>query len=365
MSQKLKVGIICGGKSAEHEVSLQSAKNIVKAADKEKYEIVLIGINKVGEWFLYEENDFLENADDPKEIKLKDNGLPVNLVLGKKENQLISLENGKSLKSLDVVFPVLHGTFGEDGTIQGLLKLADIPFVGPSVLGSSAGMDKDIAKRLLRDSDIAIAKFLILEAHKKDKINFVQAREKLGLPIFVKPANAGSSVGVSKIENEGEFDLSIEEAFKYDSKILLEESVKGRELECSVLGNENPIASVIGEVLPQKDFYSYEAKYIDSEGAKLEMPAKLEEETVKRIQDLAIKTFKVLACEGMARVDFFLTKDNQLVVNEINTIPGFTKVSMYPKLWEVSGIKYSELIDKLIQLALDRFKREKKLETKL
>jgi D-alanine-D-alanine ligase len=352
-----KLLILCGGRTGEHEVSLQSAKNIIEAVDKDKYEVVVVGINKEGKWILFNNKDFLENPDDPKKIKLKNTGKGVVLA----DRKLINLENGEVEAEVDVVFPVLHGTFGEDGTMQGLLKINNLPFVGSSVLGSSIAMDKEIAKRLLRDSNIEITKFLILEKYEKNKINFNKAKEKLGLPIFIKPANGGSSIGNSIVENKEEFNLGIEEAFKYDNKILLEEKMFGRELECSVLGNENPIAGAVGEILPQKDFYSYEAKYIDSEGAKLEAPAKLEEEIIKRIQDLAIKTFKTLACEGMARVDFFLTKDKKLVVNEVNTIPGFTKISMYPKLFELSGIKYTELISKLIELAEERFKRESKL----
>lgn len=302
--------------------------------------------------------NFLIDPDDPKKIRLADSGEPINLLLDGSRN-LIGLKDGKIITSIDAAFPVLHGTFGEDGTMQGLLEIAQVPYVGPNVLGSSVGMDKDVAKRLLRDAGVDIARFVVFKNSEKEKINFKEIKNELGLPFFVKPANAGSSVGVSKVKSEEEFGKSIEEAFKYDTKILIEEGVSGRELECAVLGNEDVRASVIGEVLPQKDFYSYEAKYVDEDGAKLEMPAKIKAEEEKKIQDLAVRAFRVLGCEGMARVDFFLTPE-RLVVNEINTIPGFTKISMYPKLWDLSGIKYPKLIDKLIQLGFQRFEREKR-----
>jgi D-alanine-D-alanine ligase len=256
-----------------------------------------------------------------------------------------------------------HSPFGEDGTVQGLLRLLDVPFVGASVLGSAAAMDKDVTKRLLRDARIPIAKFLAFDRSFVGKIDFDDVRRQLGQPVFVKPANLGSSVGINTADDGGQFERAIEQAFEYDNKILVEECIRGREIECSVLGNDSPIASVPGEIIPRHDFYSYEAKYIDEEGAVLEIPAKLEDQTIHQVQDLAIRTFKALCCEGMARVDFFLTENAQVVVNELNTIPGFTKISMYPKLWEASGIPYTELIDRLIQLALERFEKEKKLKT--
>ena len=353
-----KIAILCGGKTAEHEVSLQSAKNIAAEIDKSKYEVIPIGITKKGEWLLYDDLNFLLNSDNPKKISLAASGEPVNLLFDGSRN-LISLKDGKIITSIDAAFPVLHGTFGEDGTMQGLFEIAQVPYVGPNVLGSAIGMDKDITKRLLRDGGVDIADFFVFRNSEKEKINFVKIKNKLGLPFFVKPANAGSSVGVSKVKNKNDFVAAVEEAFRYDNKILIEEGIAGRELECAVLGNEEVKASIVGEVLPQKDFYSYEAKYIDTQGAILEMPAKITSEEEKRIQKLAIKTFKILGCEGMARVDFFLTQDG-LVVNEINTIPGFTKISMYPKLWDLSGIKYPDLIDRLVRLGFERFEREKR-----
>lgn len=359
--KKIRVAIVFGGRSAEHEVSLQSAKNIVEAIDKDKYEVTLVGIDKSGRWLFLESSQFLLHAENPKLIALNKSDKEVVLSSNGSTNSLINISHPQDREQIDVVFPVLHGPFGEDGTIQGLLKLASVPFVGASVLGSAVGMDKDVMKRLLTQAGIPVAKFLVFNL--LDLVNFDLVKKKLGLPIFIKPANLGSSVGVHKVKNKAQFDQAIQNAFTYDSKILVEEYIKGREIECSVLGNENPIASFPGEVIPTREFYSYEAKYIDENGALLKIPAKLPPFTIKKIQDLAIKTFKALCCEGMGRVDMFLTNKGKIYVNEINTIPGFTKISMYPKLWEVSGISYTELIDRLIQLALERFQRERALKT--
>jgi len=364
MSKKIRVGILFGGKSAEHEVSLQSAKNVVEAIDKEKHEVVLIGIDKQGRWYLNDESHFLLNSENPKLISLNKSNKNVALVTGKNgEREIVSVTDQTSFGAIDVVFPVLHGTFGEDGTVQGLLKLANVPFVGAGVLGSSVAMDKDVMKRLLRDADIPIGKFLTFDRSSIETANFKEIEKQLGLPLFVKPANLGSSVGIHKAHTQTELEEAVKDAFNYDTKILIEEFIDGREIECSVLGNENPIASVPGEIIPQHEFYSYEAKYIDEQGALLEIPAKLPKDLVKQIQELSIKAFQALCCEGMARVDIFLTKDNKVFLNEINTIPGFTKISMYPKLWQVSGIPYADLIEKLIQLAIERFEREQKLKT--
>jgi D-alanine-D-alanine ligase len=278
---------------------------------------------------------------------------------------MIQISPRRALGKVDVAFPILHGPFGEDGTVQGLLKLADVPFVGAGVLGSAVGMDKDVMKRLLRDAEIPIAKFLAFEHAAQEEIHFANIKRVLGLPVFVKPANLGSSVGISKVTHRNQFTGAIREAFRYDNKILIEESIRGREIECSVLGNEHPIASLPGEIITRHDFYSYDAKYIDEKGAQLVIPAELPESITKKIQEFAIRSFKVLCCEGMARMDFFLRNQREIFVNEINTIPGFTKISMYPKLWEASGITYADLIDRLIRLALERFRREKNLKTSI
>ena len=361
MASKIRVGILFGGKSAEHEVSLQSAKNVIEAIDRERYEVVLIGLDKQGRWLLNDTSEFLLNTNNPKLIKL--NGASDSVALIPQSNGRISnLTDNRSDLSVDVVFPILHGPFGEDGTVQGLLKLANVPFVGAGVLGSAIGMDKDVMKRLLKEAGIPIGKFLVFHAG-DEGLDYGEITEKLGSPLFVKPANLGSSVGISKVKSSEEFEVATRKAFDYDGKILVEEHIEGREIECSVLGNDSPIASVPGEVLPSHEFYSYEAKYIDENGAALEVPAKLANDIEKKIQDLSIKTFRTLSCEGLARVDFFLQEDGNVLVNEINTIPGFTSISMYPRLWEASGISYSDLIEKLLQLAMERFEREQKLKT--
>ncbi|HEX5316906.1 MAG TPA: D-alanine--D-alanine ligase, partial [Candidatus Kapabacteria bacterium] len=357
MARKIRVGILFGGRSAEHEVSLQSAKNVIEAIDTKKYEVVLIGIDKKGQWHLNQESRFLLPAAEFGLPELPESSENLALVPGKQNEQLVALSGQQRLGSLDVIFPVLHGPFGEDGTVQGLLKLANVACVGAGVLGSAVGMDKDVMKRLLRDAGIPIARFIAINRYSSKKIGFLHAQEQLGLPLFIKPANLGSSVGIHKIKNREQFERAIDDAFNYDDKILIEECIKGREIECSVLGNDNPIASVPGEILPRHEFYSYEAKYLDENGAVLEIPAKVPPEISERIRQLAIRTLSVLCCEGMARVDFFLRNDAEIIVNEINTIPGFTRISMYPKLWEATGISCRELIDRLIELALERFQR--------
>ena len=359
--KKIRVGILFGGKSAEHEISLLSAKNVIEALDKNKYEPVLIGIDKSGRWLMNEPSRFLLNSTDPKLIALNKANSESVALAPQSEGRLTSLNNGHLDQSVDVVFPILHGPFGEDGTIQGLLKLANVPFVGAGVLGSAVGMDKDVMKRLLREAGIPIPKFLVFR--RGEHITFEPVTRAFGLPVFVKPANLGSSVGISKAKDRAGFDKAVADAFRYDGKILVEEAIQGREIECAVLGNDEPIASVPGEIIPTHEFYDYEAKYIDEHGAKLEAPAKLDADTTKRVQELAVRAFKTLNCEGMGRVDFFLKPDGTLLVNEINTIPGFTKISMYPRLWGLSGISYTELIDRLIQLAMERFEREQLLRT--
>jgi D-alanine-D-alanine ligase len=364
MTKKIRVGILFGGKSAEHEISLLSAKSVVEAMDKQKYEIVLIGINKSGEWFLHEDiNRCLANANNPKLVQLQAPKENVTLVAREMGSPLVSLSGNVLDRPLDVIFPILHGTYGEDGTVQGLLKLANIPFVGAGVLSSAIAMDKDVMKRLFRDAGIPTANFLTFSINQHKTMNFEQIVQTLGCPFFIKPANLGSSVGISKVKNKAEFAKKVAYAFQFDRKILIEEFIQGREIECSVLGNEEPIASLPGELIPQHEFYSYEAKYLDENGALFEIPARLTESEIETIQSLAIKAYQTLCCEGMARVDMFLQKDGRVVLNELNTIPGFTKISMYPKMWEASGLLYADLIDRLIKLAIDRFEKEQNLKT--
>lgn len=359
-NKKINVGILFGGKSSEHEVSLQSAKNVFEAMDKKKYSPVLIGIDKSGKWFLMEDAEFFQNSD-LKLVKLSEAGEEAALIPESK-GKIFNIARNEYGPQADVIFPILHGAFGEDGTVQGLLKLADVPFVGAGVLGSAVGMDKEAMKCLLRDAGIPIGKFISVNADEPlPDYEFVIG--KVGTPCFIKPANAGSSVGVGKAASESEYLCAAEEAFRYDNKILIEEFIGGREIECAVLGNNNPVASVPGEVKTSHEFYSYDAKYIDEKGADIIIPAKISPETAAKIQELAIKTFQALFCEGLGRVDSFLKSNGEIIVNEINTIPGFTKISMYPKLWEASGISYAELIDKLIGFAMERHIKEQHLRT--
>ena len=364
MKRKLRVAVLFGGKSAEHEISVISARNIVDAMDKKKYEIVAIGIDKEGRWFWDERAEFL-SAKGGTEVRVPRKRECAAIIPGAARTPIVQLSPRRALGGVDVVFPVLHGPFGEDGTVQGLLKTAKVPFVGAGILGSAVGMDKDVMKRLLRDAKIPVAKFMVFHRRSAREISFTRTTRALGLPLFVKPANLGSSVGISKIQNQRQFTAAVKEAFRFDHKILVEEFISGREIECSVLGNETPLASLPGEIMTHHDFYSYDAKYVDEKGARLVIPARLAPRVVRTVQDMAIQTFKALCCEGMARIDFFLRTDGAVLVNEINTIPGFTKISMYPKLWEASGIPYSRLIDRLIQLALARFRQDKNLRSSI
>ncbi|WP_314386390.1 D-alanine--D-alanine ligase [Pseudomonas brenneri] len=353
MSQ-LRVGIIFGGRSAEHEVSLQSARNIVDALDRTRFEPVLIGIDKAGHWHLNDTSNFLLNQEDPALIALNQSNRELAVVPGKVSRQLVETSGQSLLEHVDVIFPIVHGTLGEDGCLQGLLRMADLPFVGSDVLGSAVCMDKDISKRLLRDAGIAVAPFITLNRGNAARTTFDQARQKLGLPLFVKPANQGSSVGVSKVADEAEYLAAIELALGFDEKVLVESAVKGREIECAVLGNERPIASGCGEIVVRDGFYSYDSKYIDDQAAQVLVPADIRVEDSERIRALAVEAFEVLGCAGLARVDVFLCEDGEVLINEVNSLPGFTRISMYPKLWQAAGMSYSELVSRLIELALER-----------
>lgn len=364
VKRKLRVALIFGGKSAEHEISLISARNVFQALDKKKYQIVAVGIDKRGRWFVDESARLLRETQLSK-VAFAGMNKTAAVVPGETPTPIIEPLSGKHFGAVDVAIPVLHGPFGEDGTIQGLLKLANVPFVGAGVLGSAVGMDKDVMKRLLREAHIPVAKFLVFRQRERKTIGFVQVKKALGLPLFVKPANLGSSVGISQVSRQSEFAAALREAFRYDTKIIIEEAIRGREIECSVLGNDQPIASLPGEIIVSRGFYSYDAKYLDDKGAQLQVPARLPKKTIKKIQQIALRAYCTLCCEGMARVDFFLRPSGQVLVNEINTIPGFTKISMYPKLWQASGLSYSRLIDRLIALALERSHREKLLENSL
>jgi len=390
--EKLRVGILFGGRSGEHEVSLLSAASVLNAIDKEKYEVVPIGITKDGRWLTAEHAENLLTGKlvlEPRNLRAGDPETTSSAaVLAQGESVLVppepvhrhsglvpfqtdaALTRRASDRAInvDVIFPVLHGTFGEDGTIQGLLELADIAYVGAGVLGSAAGMDKDIMKSLFIAAGIPIVKHVTIlrGAWEKDPKKVQKLVEsKLIYPVFVKPANLGSSVGISKAHNRKELGPAIEEAAKFDRKIVIEQGVggkkeKAREIECSVLGNDEPAASVPGEIVPGKEFYDYTAKYVD-EGSQLIIPAKLTKAEAKKVQELAVAAFQAVDCSGLARVDFLMDpKTGKIFLNEINTMPGFTAISMYPKLWAASGLGYADLIDRLIQLGIERHEDKKK-----
>jgi D-alanine-D-alanine ligase len=363
LGKYMNLAVIIGGKSPEHAISLRSGNSVIQALDKNKYDITVIGIDKSGQWYLQDIQHFLLNADDNKNIALVPSETIVYLDSDGKKTWLRNRKNNKKIKKIDTCFPVLHGAYGEDGVIQGLFRSANVPFVGVDLLGSAVGMDKDFAKRLWRDAGIPIAAFEVVDLSNKSKVKYEMLEKKLGNPMFVKPANAGSSVGVHKVTNKDEFKAALKDGFLYDRKLLVEEAITGIEVECAILGNEHPKASVIGAIVPTEKFYSYDAKYISSTGAKLMIPADIPAEISQKIQNTAIQAFKCVGGEGLSRVDFFLKPDHSIVINEINTLPGFTSISMYPKLWEASGLPYSDLLDELIQLAIQRHKTVSKLKT--
>jgi D-alanine-D-alanine ligase len=367
--KKLRVAVLYGGRSGEHEVSLQSAASVINYLDRDRFEIVPVAIDKRGRWLL---NDIslLEGKkslpvfkDAPKVV------LPPNPAEAVGGSALIRLGESGEARGIDVVFPVLHGPLCEDGTIQGLLELADLPYVGCGVLASAIAMDKEMAKRVARDAGIPIVPYVSLqhEVWKREKQPSAKSiAEQLGYPVFVKPANLGSSVGVHKVKEPSGLKAALDDAFNYDRKVLIEAAVNAREIEVSVLENLEaggaPLVSVPGEIDPAHEFYSYEAKYLDEKGAALIIPAKLDPEETKRAQEIGRKIFTALECEGMARVDLFLDRTSgEFFFNELNTIPGFTSISMYPKLWEASGTGYPELLSKLVDLAISRHEKKKRL----
>lgn len=362
-NRKIRVGILFGGKSAEHEVSLRSAQSILNALDQDAFEPVLIGIDKNGAWHFDTAAKALTGEDLSRLVNTTSDDKAVTLAPGDHGRQLVTAKGFSPQATLDVAFPVLHGPMGEDGSIQGFLELANIPYVGPNVLGSAIGMDKEITKRLLREAGLPVTDFVAVRSADLTTQQVDDIVEKLGLPLFVKPANMGSSVGVRKVSKADDLIAAVSEALRFDVKALIERAIVGDEIECAILGNDQPEASIVGRIIPKDAFYSYEAKYIDEHGAILEIPAKIPPEVAEEARQTALKAFTALACEGMSRVDMFALQDGSIVVNEINTIPGFTKSSMYPKLWEASGLPYTELITRLITLAINRSRRRQKLQT--
>jgi D-alanine-D-alanine ligase len=369
--KKTRVVILFGGRSAEHEVSLLSARNVFLALDRDRFEPMLVGIDKQGQWRLEPDKTLIDATGDPRMLKLVAAGRELAVPVHPHTKDLANSDGSRPLLAGDdVVFPVLHGTYGEDGTVQGLLELADIAYVGPGHLGSAIGMDKDVAKRLLAQAGIPVVPWRMITAHamKRDPARCLALASELGFPAFVKPANAGSSVGVSKVKSAAELEPALRAALTFDTKVLVEAAINAREIECAVLGNDEPVASVPAEiVVHHKDgFYSYEAKYVDADGSDAKIPADIPPETALRVRTLAVETFRVLELAGMARVDFFLDKDRgDFYVNEVNTIPGFTAISMYPKLWEASGVPIKELVSRLIDLAIERRAARRALKTQL
>jgi D-alanine-D-alanine ligase len=349
MPIKKKVAILYGGRSVEHGVSINSAKNIFEYINKEKFEPVAIGISKSGQWFL--------TAGVSKEIE---KGKPITVSLNP---QKVVFATATAAVTVDIVFPVLHGTDGEDGSVQGLLKALDLPMVGTGVLGSSLSMNKIVAKRVFEAAKLPVAKYLTYRYTDLAQIRFADIKKKLGVPFMVKAANLGSSVGVHKVKKQAELAAALTDAFKYDDEIIVEEYIKAREVECAILGNKPPQASMPGEIVISKkyDFYTFDAKYVDPDAVRIDVPAKLPKAIAEKIRTLSIKAFLALRCEDFARVDLFLS-GTKVYVNEINTIPGFTNSSMYPMMWKDRGIGFSELITELLLLATERFEESKRVE---
>ena len=370
MAQKLRVGIIFGGKSGEHEVSLASAQSVARAMDRDKYDVVMIGVTKEGRWLAGGNalKQLAQASPTPLLGKLDEttNGATTN---GKNlmSAPAAALDPSSPLAAIDVAFPLIHGTFGEDGTIQGLLELADVPYVGAGVAASAVGMDKALMKAVFRANGLPIVDWMMVlrrEWESKPEETIRRIESSFGYPCFIKPANLGSSVGVTKANNWDELAQALVTAAQFDRKLIAERAVDAREIECSVLGNDEPIASLPGEVIPQRAFYDYAAKYDDSAGTQLIVPANLSTELVHQIQALAVRAFQAIDASGLARVDFFVERNtNAILVNEINTIPGFTSVSMYPRMWENTGLSYPALIDRLILLAIERHTDKRKSKT--
>jgi D-alanine-D-alanine ligase len=371
--KKTRVIILFGGRSAEHEISILSARNVLGALDRERFEPVLVGIDRAGRWHLESERTLAAATGDPRALALDPAAPTVSIEQGLVGASPQSDGAGSAGRADDdsddvVVFPVLHGTFGEDGTVQGLLELGDVAYVGAGVLGSAIGMDKDVAKRLLRDAGIPVVDFTVVTAaaFARDPAAALADTARLGWPLFVKPVNAGSSVGVSRVNGPEGLAPAVRAALAFDRKVLIERAIDAREIECAVLGNDDPVASIPGEILVHhKDgFYSYDAKYVDPSGASWKIPADLPAATAARVQTLAVETFRTLELAGLARVDFFLSRgDGALYVNEVNTLPGFTAISMYPKMWEASGLSQKALLTRLVELAQQRWRARRTIHT--
>jgi D-alanine-D-alanine ligase len=361
--KRIRVALVFGGRSAEHEVSVVSARSVAEALDPDRYDLLAVGIDKEGRWHLLPAPPALEPGSTAAlPSVLPDAGSEVALAREPDARELVGPSGER--EPIDVVFPILHGPFGEDGTIQGLLELAGVPYVGGGVLASAVGMDKAVQKVLFDAAGLRVVSHLVVHEREwlEDPESVEAGAQSLGYPVFVKPAALGSSVGITKVRDSGELGPAMKEAFGYGRKALVERSIEGaREIELSVLGNDDPVASVAGEIIPEgHDFYDYEAKYVEDDGARLLIPADLAPETLEELQRQAVAAFRAIDGSGMARVDFFLLPSGEIYVNEINTIPGFTTISMYPKLWEASGLPYPELIGRLVDLAIERHRLEER-----
>lgn len=364
MQNKLKVAVLYGGQSAEHDISIMSAKNIILALEKEKYDVLPIGIDKSGKMYLQKRYVFEQLPSvEPGPTLCAHLDNQVVFMPGTGHGLLVNPMKKEIAHTVDVVFPVLHGPYGEDGSIQGTLKFANIPFVGSDVLSSAICMDKDVTKRLLRDAKIPITPFITLYKEELDHLDLDKIIKTLNLPCFVKPANLGSSIGIHKVKKREELLSAIEYAFEYDNKVIVETFIRGREIECGVLGQRDDLMTTLpGEIILQDDYYTYEAKYFSEKGADVIAVAALDKPIQEKIQQISKKVFKVLGCKGMARIDFFVSAKDEIYVNEVNTIPGFTQISQYPKMWAAAGLSYSALLDKLIDLAMLSFDESKSLK---
>lgn len=346
------IAIVFGGKSPEHEISVRSAKNIIAAIDQSQFKVHLMGIDRKGQWRLVE----LEQVGK----YIPEEGIALAFIPGTKD-PIIRLDTQQAIPNIDLMYLVLHGPNGEDGTVQGMMRILDLPFIGPDVLGASAAMDKAVTKSLLKEVGVKVAPGLVVYNHEKSGLDYEQIVAEFGLPLFIKPANMGSSVGVHKVKDAAGFNAAIQDAFLYDQKVLIESMIVGREVECAVMGNTNPRASTIGEIVTPEE-YSFEAKYDGESEAQVIIPAQIDQETMERLRSVAIKAYQAIGCEVLTRVDMFLTERGEIYVNELNTLPGFTSISMFPKLWEYEGLSYTDLISQLIEYALERAAHRQQLK---
>lgn len=362
-NEKKRLALLCGGQCTEHEVSLRSSIQVLKAIDRTEFDVILICVDKEGRWMLSDEDNYLVNPDDALRISLITNKHYIAVVPGRQDAPFIDTLTGQSLPRIDVVYTLLNGGVGEDGSVQGVLRVLNIPFIGCDVLASAVCMDKEMTKRVLREAGISVAPWVTLLRSADSPPDYDAITAKLGTTLFVKPASNGSSVGVSKVHDRADFDKAVELAFVYDHKVLVETAIVGREIETAVIGNNKPEVSVSGEILPKDKLYTYENKYISGNLAGIVIPAHLDSDVSEQIRRIARDTFLAIGCAGMARVDCFLTQEGKIIINEVNNLPGFTPNSLFPMLWESSGLSRSEQVKKVINLALERARQTEGIKT--